>query len=337
MLNASTTPINIEIRRSVRFDFSESRALHHRDNPYLSHFWNSLSVMARSTERILILVARQVRADIRDEHLLGDLDALIAQEALHTRQHRRFNARLVELGYDVDGENAKLDRIFNEYVARVDKADAVALMMAGEHLIYAISHALMADRRVTDGMDEEVRGLLTWHAAEEMEHQSVAHDVYVHLFGDGPAHRLVRARAFAAAARLLLGSLIGLMKRLLATESRRTAAQRREFLRFMTTTPGYGRRFSAQAFRYFRPGFAPWKDPGDLDLIRQTLGPVANSRSALPGGARRPAVRSGGTIKHRCCARSRHPSRDTVTPSPTLLPGVLSSRCRIPEGRCKAR
>lgn len=278
MTDASTTPVDIEIRRSVRFDFSASGALHHRGNPYLSHFWNALSVMAPSTERILIRVARDVRADIRDQRLLRDLDALIAQEALHTRQHRRFNARLVELGYDVAGANAKLDRVFDEYVASVDEAAAVALMIAGEHLIYAMSHALLADRRVTDGMDTEVRRLLAWHAAEEMEHQSVAHDVYVHLFGDGASHRLVRARAFAAAARLLLGSLFGLMKRLLAAEPRRTTAQRLEFLRFMTIAPGYARRFSAQALRYFRPGFAPWKDPGDLELIRQTLGSVPTSR-----------------------------------------------------------
>jgi predicted metal-dependent hydrolase len=278
MNHASTTPVDIEIRRSVSFDFSGSRALHHRENPYLSHFWNALSVMAPSTERILILVARQVRADIRDARLLKDLDALIAQEALHTRQHRRFNARLVELGYDIEGTNAQLDRIFDEYVARVDKAAAVALMIAGEHLIYAMSHALLADRRVTDRMDTEVQRLMAWHAAEEMEHQSVAHDVYVHLFGDGPSHRLVRARAFAAAARLLLGSLTRLMKRLLAAEAHRTAAQRLEFLRFMVIAPGYARRFSAQALRYFRPGFAPWKDPGDLELIRQTLGSVPTSR-----------------------------------------------------------
>jgi predicted metal-dependent hydrolase len=124
-------------------------------------------------------------------------------------------------------------------------------------------------------MDAEVKGLFLWHAAEEMEHQSVAHDVYVHLFGDGLSHRLVRARAFAGAGRLLLGSLASVMKRLLASEHERTAAQRLEFFRFMAVSPGYGRQFGRQALRYFQPGFAPWKDAGDLELIRKTLGSVS--------------------------------------------------------------
>jgi predicted metal-dependent hydrolase len=272
MPSASTTPVNIEIRRNIRFDFSETPAVHQRANPYLSHFWNALSVMAPSTERILMRVAREVRDDIRDERLLEDLNALVTQEALHTREHRRLNARLVELGYDIEGVNAELDRMFDDYVAGVDKRAAVALMIAGEHLIYAMSRALLEDPRMTEGMDAEVKGLFLWHAAEEMEHQSVAHDVYVHLFGDGPSHRLIRARAFADAGRLLLGSLANVMKRLLASEPDRSASQRVELFRFMAISPGYGRRLGKQAFRYFRPGFAPWKDLGDLGLIRQTLG-----------------------------------------------------------------
>ena len=271
MPNASTTPVNIEIRRNIRFDFSISPAVHHLDNPYLSHFWNALSVMAPSTERILIRVARKVRDEISDERLLNDLDALVAEEGLHTREHRRLNARLVELGYDVEGVNADLDRRFDDYVARVDRPAAVALMIAGEHVIYAMSHALLADPRVTEGMDAEVKSLFLWHAAEEMEHQSVAHDVYVHLYGDGFSHRCVRARAFADAGRLLLRSLSDVMKRLVGAEPNRTAAQRLEFVRFMTLTPGYARRLGHQAFRYFRPGFAPWQDRGDLDLISRTL------------------------------------------------------------------
>ena len=273
--NASTTPVDIEIRRNIRFDFSHSPGVHHRENPYLSHFWNALSVMAPSTERILMAVARDVRNDIRDERLLTDLKALVAQEALHTREHRRLNTRLAELGYDIEGVNAELDQRFDDYVARVDKPAAVALMIAGEHVIYAMSRALLEDPRMTEGMDAEVKGLFLWHAAEEMEHQSVAHDVYVHLFGDGPSHRLVRARAFADAGRLLLGSLASVMKRLLASEPEQTAAQRMEFFRFMVVSPGYGRQFGRQALRYFQPGFAPWKDAGDLELIRQTLGSVS--------------------------------------------------------------
>ena len=282
MTGASTTPVNIEIRRNVRFDFSASPAVHHRNNPYLSHFWNALSVMAPSTERILMRVARAVRGEISDPRLLEDLNALVAQEALHTREHRRWNARLSELGYDIEGVNAELDQIFDDYVARVDRPAAVALMIAGEHLIYAMSHALLADPRVTEEKDPEVKRLFLWHAAEEMEHQSVAHDVYVHLFGEGLSHRLIRARAFADSGRLLLGSVRDVMRRLLATEPDRSAAHRLELARFMALSPGYARQLCWKASCYFHPGFAPWKDPGDLDLIRRALGAYGAEASRIP-------------------------------------------------------
>ena len=71
MAQASTTPVDIEIRRNIRLDFGDSPAVHQRGNPYLSHFWNALSVMAPSTERILMRVARDVRDEIRDERLEG--------------------------------------------------------------------------------------------------------------------------------------------------------------------------------------------------------------------------------------------------------------------------
>ena len=276
MIGASTSPVSIEIRRNVRFDFSASPAVHHRLNPYLSHFWNALSVMAPSTERILMRVARDVRGEISDPRLLEDLRALIAQEALHTREHRRWNERLSELGYDIEGVNAELDQVFDDYVERVDQPAAVALMIAGEHLIYAMSHALLADPRVTEGMDPEVKRLFLWHAAEEMEHQSVAHDVYVHLFGEGLEHRVIRARAFADSGRLLLGAIRDVLGRLLAAEPDRSAAHRLEFARFMALSPGYARQLGWKALCYFQPGFAPWKDSGDLDLIRGALGAYAD-------------------------------------------------------------
>ena len=119
-----------------------------------------------------------------------------------------------------------------------------------------------------------MRRLLLWHAAEEMEHQSVAHDVYVHLYDDGVADRAVRARALVDAGRLVASMAERIVRRLLAKEARPTAAHRWEFLRFMAFSPGYGRRVSLRAVRCLRPGFAPWSDRRDLTLIRDALSAV---------------------------------------------------------------
>ena len=58
MNHTSTTPIAIAARPEVRFDFTSTPAIHHANNPYLSHFWNALSIMTPATERVLIRIAR---------------------------------------------------------------------------------------------------------------------------------------------------------------------------------------------------------------------------------------------------------------------------------------
>jgi hypothetical protein len=171
--HTSTTPVPIAARPEVRFDFVSTSAVHHADNPYLSHFWNALSIMTPATERILIRIARDVRDEVSDDQIRADIDALVAQEALHTREHRRLNARLDELGYAVGESTAEMDRILDDHCSRIDARSAVALMVAGEHLIYELCSALVDDSAVTAEMEPEVRRLLTWHAAEEIEHQSV--------------------------------------------------------------------------------------------------------------------------------------------------------------------
>jgi len=272
MNHTSTSLVTLAPRPDVRFDFSTTPAVHHADNPYLSHFWNALSILAPATERAVIRIARAVRDDVADEQIRHDVDALVAQEALHTREHRRLNARLEELGYPVSESTAEMDRILDDCVARLDTQSALALIVAGEHLIYELCRALIADPAATNGMDAEVRRLLTWHAAEELEHQSVAHDVYVHLYGDGPGSRLRRARAFATALRLLGVGAFRIHRRLLASEpSTDRAAQFAAFSRYMVLSPAYGRTVAARSARFLLPGFRPWHDTDDTQRIHTAI------------------------------------------------------------------
>ena len=275
MNHTSTTPIAIAARPEVRFDFTSTPAIHHANNPYLSHFWNALSIMTPATERVLIRIARSLRDEVTDERIRTDIDALVMQEALHTREHRRLNTRLDELGYAVTESTTEMDRILDDYISRVDAASAAALMVAGEHLIYELCSALVDHPAVTSDMDQQVRGLLTWHAAEEMEHQSVAYDMYVHLYGNGLRSRLRRVQAFGAATRLLGVGGIRISRRLLAAEpASDRRAQRTAFFRFMLLTPGYGRTVAAHSLRFLLPRFRPWHNPHDPRRIQHALASI---------------------------------------------------------------
>jgi predicted metal-dependent hydrolase len=120
-------------------------------------------------------------------------------------------------------------------------------------------------------MEPEVQRLLLWHAAEEMEHQSVAHDVYAHLFGDHPIDKLYRARALWGAERILIGFGQRVARRLLACEPSLSREDRHEYLRFLAVRPGLGRKVLWRSLRIVRPGFRPWSDRSDLLLITKAL------------------------------------------------------------------
>lgn len=264
-----TTPIKLAARK-VAFDFSDVPAVHQRGNAYLSHFWNALSIMAPTTERAAIRVLRNARKKVSDPKLVEDIDAFLAQEGLHTREHRRLNKRLAELGYDPREAVAAADRAVDVYLDQVDQPSAIALIIAGEHIIYALCRVLLNEDAL-DGMHPEVRRLLEWHALEEMEHQSVAHDVYVHLYGDGPAHWLRRARGLRDGFRILSDMSRGISQELLGRQPKPSRSELREFLAFMTLSPGYGWKVLGITLKFLVPGYAPWRNPGDLPMIRSTL------------------------------------------------------------------
>jgi len=268
-METSTTPFALSARPDVTFDFSSSPAVHHRGNAYLSHFWNALSIMAPSTERAAMRVLRNALKNIEEPRLRGDVAAFLKQEGLHTREHRRFNARLADLGYDTTDAIARADRALDAYLDGADAPTAVALIIAGEHLIYALARDLLDDPRVLEGMDPEVKRLFLWHALEEVEHQSVAHDVYIHLYGDGPGHRLRRAKALKDAGVLLGRTARDLLTDLITAEPRRNPRERLELARFMLVSPGYGRSVLGHTLRFVVPGFKPWENPSDLPLIDQ--------------------------------------------------------------------
>ncbi|MGE0404116.1 MAG: metal-dependent hydrolase, partial [Kofleriaceae bacterium] len=94
----------------------------------------------------------------------------------HAHAHDEFNAILRAQGYDVD----KFLASYKKWSTRIEKRTSPELRLA---VTAACEHftAIMAEGAFTRGvLDEaapEMRLLLAWHAAEEIEHKAVAFDV----------------------------------------------------------------------------------------------------------------------------------------------------------------
>ena len=264
---SSTTPFQIPIRRDIEFDFSTTPAHHFAGDPLVSHFWNALSLVAPQTEAFLIRAMKRANEHVTDTALREQIAAFLAQEALHTRHHQKLNARLGELGYDVERASDVAEEVLRELSDRSSLRGALALVIAGEYAIYAISRTALENPDILDRTTPEVRRLLEWHALEEMEHQSVACDVYRHLYGGGLRHRVLHMAALVKACRVLARAIQRIEDVLLEAEPTPTREMRRARIRYMLSSPGLAWQVLAKLPRFFAPGFRHWADPRDEQLI----------------------------------------------------------------------
>ncbi len=266
-----TTPFALEVRKTTRFDFTDVPAIHTADNLYVSHFFNALSLVAPITEGMLIRAIRDAQPLLEGTSLVADAQAFVGQEATHTREHRELNRRLGALGFDVETLPAKLDALARRNEAKMSLRKRLAIVVAGEHVIYAICRAFLTCNRSKFVQHPEVTRLLAWHALEEMEHQSVCDDIYRHLFGSGPTDRLLYTTAYLGTNRVLYRAVAKLMQSLLADDRPPRDGELKEFRAWLFREPGIGNVAARELLGWFSPTFEHWRRDEDRALIDASI------------------------------------------------------------------
>ena len=85
--------------RPMKFDFSQNQVadpLWSRTNPEFSMFINALGIHVPHFERFLVKTMRAYRSEVKDEKLLGEVQALIGQEAHHAFNFVKWTAKMAE-------------------------------------------------------------------------------------------------------------------------------------------------------------------------------------------------------------------------------------------------
>lgn len=180
-------------------------------DPFTTHTINVLHLLLPAGERWFIHVYRQVLPYIHDEELRQDVIGFIGQEAMHSQAHDDVLPHLKEQGLDPTPYTAQVDWLFEKLLGdrtlppgRARKwwlLERVATIAAIEHYTAFLGDWILnADELDRRGADPTMLDLLRWHGAEEVEHRSVAFDVFMHV--DGSYRRRVRtwATAFSALA-----------------------------------------------------------------------------------------------------------------------------------------
>jgi predicted metal-dependent hydrolase len=192
--------------RKVAFEWSDTPLHWIPGDPFATHTINVLHLLLPAGERWFVHVYKQVLPYIHDNRLREDVIGFIGQEAMHSQAHDEVLPHLKELGLDPTPYTAQVDWLFEKLLG--DRTlppgrarewwlmERVAMIAAIEHYTAFLGdwvlNAHELDRR---GADPMMLDLLRWHGAEEVEHRSVAFELFMHV--DGSYRRRVRTWATA--------------------------------------------------------------------------------------------------------------------------------------------
>jgi predicted metal-dependent hydrolase len=195
-------PHDITVRR-VKFDFPDELDDVLPGNDLAREtYMVAFSLTMPYLEPYLIRTFRSVADDITDPGLAADVKEFIGQEAQHFQNHRRINEivkaqlgpvvaaqlQVVEERLDADYRrfNTSRSRRFNLCYAEGFEAMTCAFGLT------SIAEAEAGRSTLSPGPWGQ---LWAWHLAEEMEHRTVAFDVYEHLVGSYPYRVIGSLRA----------------------------------------------------------------------------------------------------------------------------------------------
>ncbi len=198
--------MTVPIRR-VRFGLDEEFDVDwHRRLPEFAMAANSVSMMMPHVEPFVVRSVRGV-LDRLEPDLARDAQAYAGQESTHHAQHRRFNDHVIERYRAMRRVDAALARTYRFIERRSSERFRLAFAAGAETIAYAIARWVAANRRsVLDGARGPAADLFVWHLAEEVEHKTVAFDVFAARGGN---RRMLLAGMLAALAPLALFTIIG--------------------------------------------------------------------------------------------------------------------------------
>jgi predicted metal-dependent hydrolase len=199
-----TEPHDITVRK-VKFEFpDELDDVLPGADPVRESYLVAFSLTMPYLEPYLIRTFRSVADDIADAGLAADVKEFIGQEAQHFQNHRRINEIIkAQLGptvtADLQAIEDRLDADYRRFNTSKSRRFNLAYAEGFEAMTCAMGLASIAEAEA--GRSTLSAGawgqLWAWHLAEEMEHRTVAFDLYEHLEGSYPYRVVGSLRAQA--------------------------------------------------------------------------------------------------------------------------------------------
>ncbi len=274
----SQTPFDIPVRRDVKWDFSDVDAKILDDDILINFLWMSISLGAPGIEKFFIQALSPLSEQIKDQKLREDMDNMIAQEALHSATHAKFNRALEAAGQDISHSYAEIDRIVEWVADNYTQLEMVGMVSAGEHMLYSFAMIYMKDERIRASMSPATRRLFDYHLMEEAEHGAVSHDIYRYFCGKSYWFRVKTAFSAVALVRKLLSNQLGIL--IEQSDQKITWRNWVRLFKYGFGNPGLFRLMLWNLLEYLSPTYKLTFHERDLDLVREFERGVYESQPA---------------------------------------------------------
>ena len=272
--NSNDAPIGVahEIRvRNLRFELGRQEVgSWHPRGAQVACWFDAWSLFFPAGESFFIDSVRRCEDQLQSPELRLQARQFIAQEAMHGREHQRYNALLQEAGLPAAYLAKRVHNFFAWVARRTSPKTQLAITAGLEHITAIFAHSLLNDERLLHGSDPNYAALWWWHVIEEIEHKAVAFDVYEAVCA---ADRLRYARRAGAMAGISLAFAAAALTFhiTLVTRSGHLADLRGwgSLLGFLFLEPGLLRRVPRRYLDYFRRDFHPWQYDDDHKLAQK--------------------------------------------------------------------
>ncbi|MGY8815245.1 MAG: metal-dependent hydrolase [Gammaproteobacteria bacterium] len=239
--------------------------------PLKSNWMNALSTTFPHAERFFIESVKHYQDQITDPILAEQVKGFIGQEAAHRKEHDRFNERLIEQGYPVARAEKRIMKLFDWVRNNPDPEVKLALTCALEHFTTILCTEVLKSPIFNEPMNGEYKRLWCWHCLEEIEHKTVAFDVY-RAIGGSYRMRLTEIIHASVILWLLLASIMLSYQR-----HDKRLFNLRDWWVLITwgfIWPGLLIRLVPNYFRYFKRDYHPshMHDQSLIDTWRDKLG-----------------------------------------------------------------
>ena len=275
MRHKSSRPADLHIIvRKVKYDYYS--ALKHtkywfNNDPIVSHFFNALQSTFPEGEKLFIQAAldsaeQLVRKKKLTPQLKEDMQNFIKQEALHSQQHQLWTNALIDLGYKKMAKYAgQLKQLSSGFRKIFPPVLRLSITAAAEHYTATLAYIFtnVTPEILTKSL-VEFRGLLLYHAMEELEHKSVCFDLYQELSGN----YLGRIFGLFFATFDLIINIYIRFRYLMRKDGIWNKDNKRNFRSFLIGKRGLITGLLSRIKSYLKPSFHPWQTD-DRELINQ--------------------------------------------------------------------